>query len=381
MKRDWSTFGLRLMAPVAALVFAVLISSVALIAADRSPFTTFSTMLEYGTRLESIVEMVNRATPLYLAGLATAIGFKMNLFNIGVEGQYRLAALMAAWIGAKVSWPGPLHVALLLVVACAVGSALGGVIGALKVTRGVSEVISSIMLNAIAGTSLVAYLLNTYFRDKSPDVGLDTRTKALPESAWFPNFDAIVEGPFRVLKSGVHLHGYVAVAIVVGLGYYVLVSRTRFGFDLKASGLNPLAARAAGVPPNRMIMTAMLMSGAVAGLIGLAQILSYSHTYGGDFVTGLGLSGIAVALLGRNHPAGIAAAALLFGFLERSSQILALKQIPKSTVAIMQGSILLAVVVAYEVVDRVVRRREISAASAPPARPTATTSSATGVAQ
>ncbi len=363
-KSSRSTNLLRLAAPVAAFVFALTVSSIALIASGKSPVSTFADMLSYGTRLESLVEMVNRATPLYLSGLAAAIGFKMNLFNIGVEGQYRLAALVAAWAGAVVSLPAPIHVAFMLLVAMAVGSGVAGGIGVLKVKRGVSEVISSIMLNAVAGISMVAYLLNTHFRDRSPAVGLDTRTKNLPRSAWFPNLDALIEGPFRSLRSGVHLHGFVLVAVAVGVAYYVIVSRTSFGFDLSASGMNPLAARAAGVPPNRMIMSAMLMSGAVAGLIGLAQIMTYSRNYGGDFITGLGFAGIAVALLGRNKPGGVAVAALLFGFLERASQNLALKEVPKSIVAIMQGAILLSVVIAYEVVDRLIRIREAKATAA-----------------
>jgi general nucleoside transport system permease protein len=355
---------LRAAAPIAAFAFSLLVSSIALLLSGKSPLSTFSSMLEYGSRLESIVDMVNKATPLYLAGLAAAIGFKMNLFNIGVEGQYRLAALLATAAGAAVHLPAVLHVAFVLAVAITVGSAWSGVAGLMKVTRGVNEVIATIMLNAIAVSGL-SYLLTTYLLDKSPEaqLDLDTRTKALPKSAWFPNLDRVVEGPIRELKSGMHLYSFVLVAVVVGVGYWFVLSRTRFGFDLRASGLNPLAAQAAGVRPKAMVMTAMLMSGGVAGLVGMAQVLSYSHVYGLDFVSGLGLTGIGVALLGRNNPAGVAVAALLFGFLERASQNLSLEGVPKSIVVIMQGSILLSVVVAYEVVDRLVRIREVNEAT------------------
>jgi simple sugar transport system permease protein len=368
---------LRLIAPLAAFVFSLMISSVALLLSGKSPLSTFSSMLSYGTRLESIVDMINKATPLYLAGLAAAIGFKMNLFNIGAEGQYRLAALIAAAVGAAIHLPAILHVLIVLLVAMMVGAAWSGVAGYVKVKRNVSEVIATIMLNAIA-VSVLSYLLTTYLLDKSPAAvkDLDTRTPVLPRSAWFPNLDGLVEGPFRDLKSGMHLYGFVLVAAAVGVLYWLLLSRTRFGFDLRASGLNPLAAEAAGVPPKVMVMTAMLMSGAVAGLIGMAQILSYSHVYGLDFVSGLGLTGIGVALLGRNHPAGVAVAALLFGFLERASQNLSLEGVPKSIVVIMQGSILLSVVVAYEVVDRMVRVREIRAAALAPVPSAAVTDTA-----
>ena len=105
----------------------------------------------------------------------------------------------------------------------------------LKVTRGVNEVIATIMLNAIA-VSVLSYLLTTYLLDTSAEAeaDLDTRTKVLPKSAWFPHLDRLIEGPFRELKSGMHLYGFVLIAVVVGVGYWILLSRTRFGFDLRS---------------------------------------------------------------------------------------------------------------------------------------------------
>ena len=113
------------------------------------------------------------------------------------------------------------------------------------------------------------------------------------------------------------------IAVIVGIGYHLLVNRSRFGFDLRASGYNPFAARVGGVPPKRMIMIAMLLSGAVAGLVGMVDILSREHRYDQNFTPGLGFAGIAVALLGRNNPVGIAVGAMLFAFLDASSSILA----------------------------------------------------------
>ncbi|MEM1335666.1 MAG: ABC transporter permease, partial [Actinomycetota bacterium] len=136
-------------------------------------------------------------------------------------------------------------------------------------------------------------------------------------------------------------------------------------FDFRASGYNPLAARAGGVPPKKMILYAMLLSGACAGLVGMVEILSEAHKYDQGFVTGLGFLGIAVALLGRNSPGGIAVAALLFGFLDSSSGILQITgSATPEIVRIMQGIIVLAAVVAYEVVNRIRVRDEASAAAA-----------------
>ena len=112
-------------------------------------------MLNHASKLETMIDILNRATPLFISGIAAAIGFRMNLFNIGVEGQYLLAALVAAQVGGVVSLPAPLHVVVILLVAMTVGAAYAGVAGVLKVTRGISEVISTIMLNAIAISGLI----------------------------------------------------------------------------------------------------------------------------------------------------------------------------------------------------------------------------------
>ena len=132
-------------APVGAFAFSVGLSSLVLLAVGTNPMEAWTEMLSYGTRLETFVETGNRATQLYLAGIAVAIGFRMNLFNIGVEGQYVLAALLAASAGAAVNLPPVLHVALIMAVAMTVGSAFAGISGYLKVARGVHEVISCLL--------------------------------------------------------------------------------------------------------------------------------------------------------------------------------------------------------------------------------------------
>jgi simple sugar transport system permease protein len=147
------------------------------------------------------------------------------------------------------------------------------------------------------------------------------------------------------------------VAIVVGVVISVLIKRTRFGFDLRASGLSPSAASASGVDARGMVVKTMLISGAVAGLIGLPDLLGSTHSYGTEFTAGLGFLGIAVALLGRNTPLGIALGALLFAFLDRAAIPLQFADIPASVVTIIQGTIVLAVVIANEVARRLARRQ------------------------
>jgi simple sugar transport system permease protein len=132
----------------------------------------------------------------------------------------------------------------------------------------------------------------------------------------------------------------------------VLLGRTRFGFDLRATGLSETAAVASGVSVKKMVIRTMLISGGVAGLVGMPLLLGGSHAYAQDFPTGYGFSGIAIALLGRNNPIGIGIGALLWSFLEQSAQILDLEGVPKEIVTIMQGVTVLSVVIAYELVRR-----------------------------
>jgi simple sugar transport system permease protein len=358
--------GLLLLGPVLAVGFSAAVSSLALVLSDNSPTLAFSEMWRFGTRLDSIISMLNRAVPLYVAALAVAIGFKMNLFNIGVEGQYRIAAVVAAAAGAAVDLPAPLHVLFIVVVAAAVGGLWGAIPGVLKVTRGVHEVISTIMLNTIA-TGIAAYLLANWLRDKSDPDDLIIKTKDIPASGWFPTLNSVLEAfgiDVAERAPGSELAGFLVVAVLLGVGFYLLVWRTRFGFDLRASGVNPGAARASGVDPKRMVVQAMTLSGAIAGLVGISQLLGVFHRYTIDFPTGYGFTGIAVALLGRNHPVGMALGALLFGFMDRSAQILDLNAIPKEIVVIMQGVILLSVVIAYEIVHRLTQAAQVRSAAA-----------------
>jgi simple sugar transport system permease protein len=302
----------------------------------------------------SLVNIINEASVLYLSGLAAAIGFRMNLFNIGVEGQYRVATFVAALFAAQAFLPGYLNTVATILVAMATGALWAGIAAVLRVTRGVSEVIGTIMLNAIA-VSLTAYLLRQVGSRQGQTIVTDT----IPESGWIPGIP--------VADSVTPIYGLAALAIVAGVAFSVLLNRTRFGFDLKASGLSPSAASASGINARGMVIKTMLLSGAVAGLIGLPDLLGTTHSYTTDFTAGLGFLGIAVALLGRNRPVGIAFAALLFGFLDRALVPLQIADYPASVVTIIQGTIVLAVVIANQIARRIaLRSAERATAQASP---------------
>ncbi|GAA4527950.1 MULTISPECIES: ABC transporter permease [Nonomuraea] len=346
---------------VAAIVLAIGISSVAIVAVGASPADAFAAFLNFGATEKavstSIADMLNRAVTLFIAGLAVAIGFRMNLFNIGVEGQYRIAAICAAFVGSTFVAPAPIQITVIIIVAAAAGGLYALIPAVMKVTRGVNEVISTIMLNYIA-INLAAFLVRGPFAGERAEGQLTTSTPVLPESAWFPNVNVLLEMFGLPAPRGDGLWGFLIVAILLGVGIWLVLERTRFGFEVKASGLNAPAALASGVDPKRMVISAMVLSGAVAGLIGLPEILGDEHAFGSNFTPGLGFLGIAVALLGRNKPAGIAVAALLFGFLDRAQGPLQFADVPPSVITIMQGTIVLLVVIANEITSRIALRRE-----------------------
>jgi len=350
--------GLSLLAPALAIVVALAISALVITVIGENPATAVKVMFDFGDtpsqQTQAIVVILNRAVPLFLAGLAVSVAFRMGLFNIGVEGQYRLATILAAATGAAVALPGPLQVLLIMVVAMAVGAIWAGIVALLKVTRGVSEVISSIMLNFIA-LGIASFLLTGPLRGSAPGASIVT-TSDIPESGWFPGLNGVFTG-LGLAEPRTELYGFLLVAIVAGVVVSVLIKRTRFGFDLRASGMSPSAATASGIDARGMVIKTMLISGAVAGLIGLPDLLGDQHNYGTEFTSGLGFLGIAVALLGRNTPLGIALGALLFGFLDRAAIPLQFADIPASVVTIIQGTIVLSVVVANEVARRLTRRQ------------------------
>jgi ABC-type uncharacterized transport system permease subunit len=338
--------GLALAAPVLALVVAGLVTSLVLVVTGEDVGLFWETILAWPAS-RNIVNILNEATVLYLAGLAAAIGFRMNLFNIGVEGQYRVATFCAAVFAAQAWLPGYLNTAATLLVGMAAGAAWAGIAALLRVTRGVSEVISTIMLNAIA-VSLIAYLL----RRVGSRQGQTIITDEIPESSW-------VGGITLFSESQTELYGLVFVAIAAGFLFAFLINRTVFGFNLRATGKSETAAVASGVNVKRMIVYSMLMSGAVAGLIGMPNLFGVSHNYGSTIQTGIGFAGIAVALLGRNNPIGIAFGALIFAWLnEQASPLGIMAQISPDIILITQGAVVLSVVIAYEVVRRTRQRLE-----------------------
>jgi len=315
------------------------ISAFILAVTGKNPVDAFTTIVETAGNTDKLVEMLDRATPLIFSATAVAIGFKMNLFNIGVEGQYLFAALISAQAGSSVNLPAPIHVLFILIVAVCAGAAWASIAAVLKAYKNIHEVISTIMLNFI-GLAVIQWLFESFFREEI-EGNLNVKTKLLPNSGRMPT---IIDG---------RLSTVFFLALLVIVGYYVLVYRSRFGFRLRASGENPDAARTVGISARSMVMLSMIISGGVAGLVAMKSLLSEAYAYGPNATPiQLGFAGITVALLGRNHPVGILLAAMLFGFLDSASATLQLAGVPSSIVRVMQAIIVLCVVILNEAAIR-----------------------------
>ena len=335
------------LAPSAAVVVALLVGGLFILAVGRDPFGVYGAMAAgvFGSAY-GWGQVLFKATPLVFTGLAVAVGFRAGLFNIGAEGQAYLAAFVLGVAGAALppGLPGFVAVPLLIAVAFAVGALYGAVPGLLKARFGAHEVINTIMLN------FVAFALVNYW-GHAAYVYETVHTVAIPSSAALPRLDAWVPA-----LRGSPVNASLLVALLAAAAVGVLLWRTRFGYEVRAVGLNVEAARYGGVRVPTIWVQALALSGGLAGLVGINYVLGYKGYFESGFTTGVGFLGIAVALLGRNHPAGVAVAALFFGALSHGGLVIN-TLVPKELVEILQAIVILMSIVSYELFERYLRRR------------------------
>ncbi|HUK83944.1 MAG TPA: ABC transporter permease [Verrucomicrobiae bacterium] len=272
-------------------------------------------------------------TPLIFTGLAVAVPFQAGLFNIGAEGQLTLGALAAAAVGAvcpAVPWPvAPVMAGLAAFLA---GTIWGAIPGWLRAKRGSHEVINTIMLNFIAA-GIASYV--TLYLLKNPDTQ-NPETRPVGAGYLIHQF---------TMSGGAPLSTALPLAIVVAGLVWILLWRTVVGFEMRAVGQNETAARAAGIDAGRMRILAMALAGGLAGLVGVGEVLGNAGKFRLGFSPEYGFMGIAVALLGRNQPVGVVAAALLFGALHKGTADLDLEteHVTREVSLILQALIILSV--------------------------------------
>ncbi len=335
--------------PVLAVLGALAVGAVMLLVLGANPVEAYRALLEgaFGST-NAVAETAVKAVPLLLVGLGTCIAFRGNVINIGGEGQMIVGAILATLVGLRLTrGPGWLIVPLALLTGFAGGAIWGGIPGFLKAYFQVNEILSTVMMNAIA-----VRIMNYMLRGPMIDPEQLNKASRIPQTAR-------LEQAFRLPRLvPTRLHLGAAIAVVLGFVVYVLLWRTTLGYRIRAVGHNPSAARYGGIKVRRHMVIALLLSGAFAGLAGAIQVygLNYRMITDGSatgFTGSAGFNGIVAALFGQLHPIGTIPASFLFGaLLVGANKLQRAMQVPSAFIIALNG-----LVVVFVVSSEIWRRR------------------------
>jgi ABC-type uncharacterized transport system permease subunit len=335
-RRRMATVG----APVGAVVLALLLGAALVLVAGGDPLSAYQALIDgaFGNPL-AFGEVLAQATPLVIIGLGLALAFRGGVWNIGAEGQLFVGALCGGAVALELPVSSaPLLIAATLVAGVIGGAAWGAIVGVLRARWGVNEVISSLLLNYV-GILLFQWAVRQPFKDPAATNGLSG--KAVPQASVLPDLP------------GLSVHLGVLFALVLVPVFAWLMTRTPLGFRVRMLGLNREAAQTAGVPAGRMAIGLMLVSGALAGLAGIVQVLGVSERLDPNLSTGTGFTAIVVALLGRRSAVGVLLAALLIAVLQAGGQAMSVTEsLPYSIVLAIEGVFVVFLLIA----DRLARR-------------------------
>ena len=353
--------------PLIAVFFALMVGAVVIMIIGENPIFVYKVLFSNAlSSRDGWGNVLFRATPLIFTGLAVAFAFRCGLFNRGGEGQMYIGTFLATWVGFTFTkFPAIILIPLCILAAAGGGALWAAVPGFLKAKTGVHEVIVTIMMNWIA-SSLTFYLVLQF---KAPPT---EAMKAAGVQQMIPHTSEIAEAArlpriYHLLKAlnidfpsynQVNVSFFIAIAAAF-LVYYILW-KTNLGYEIRAVGHNPLAAEYGGINVARNIILAMVISGALAGLVATNEVMGFKYRWRQELFTGYGFNGIAVALLGKNHPLGVVLAAILFGVLNYGGAIVNIftgGRIPRELIMVLQAVIVIFVVVSDEIVKRIIRKR------------------------
>ena len=346
--------------PVLATLAALLVGALMLALLGANPFQAYGAMANgaFGNA-NAFAETLVKATPLLLVALGICISFRGDVINIGGEGQMIVGAIAATWVGLNfMSWPGWLVIPLSLTAGFLGGALWGGIAGYLKAYFKVNEILSTVMMNAIA-----VQFMNFMLRGPMIDPEFSERNARIPQTARLPDaFQLPRLAPTR-------LHLGILIAVVLAFVVYFLLWRTTLGYRIRAVGQNIFASRYAGIKVNRYIVTALLLSGAFAGLAGAIQVFGVNYRMITDgsatgFTGNAGFNGIVAALFGQLHPILAIPASILFGaLLVGANSMQRAVQVPSALVTVLNG-VVVVFVVSSEILRRRRQRQRLAAAGA-----------------
>ncbi|HTG47355.1 MAG TPA: ABC transporter permease [Actinomycetota bacterium] len=345
-----------------AVVIALGLGSLIILGYGESPLTVYGAIFQFGFGTkDGFGYVLTEATPLIFSALAVAVCFKAGMFNIGVEGQYLVGMVTASWAALKLDFlPGPLLMWVVILFGMLGGIAFALVPAILKVRTGAHEVVTTIMMNGIA-ISLVAWALAgpLKFTTEAGGHTPNLRTDPFPPNARIPDL-----GHLFGIRSSVHLSWLFVGALVTAAIIWFVLKRSRLGYEGRAVGASAGSARAGGISIGSVQLRLFILSGALAGLVGMQQLLGDKNYLPIGYEAALGFTGIAVAFLGQNSAAGIVAAAIVWGVLARGETAVQIKtDVPREFVIILQGILIISVVVTYQLAKRRLLSRQLRRAA------------------
>lgn len=322
-----------------AVIASLLVGAVLIVAVGENPLKAYIVFLQQSVfSINGIAFTLFYATPLIFTGLAVAFGFHCGLFNIGGEGQLYVGAMAVTLVAISLdglsAW---VLIPVCFAVAFLSGGIWGGIPGLLKARFGGHEVINTIMMNYIA-FGITNYFVVGPFHRKGTQV---LETEFIPEEARIPRLHDLIPS----IPESLPLNLGFIIALLTCLFVYLLLWKTKWGYEIRAVGISNTVAEYAGIRVKKNMVLAMFFSGGFAGMVAIHEVMGYRFTYHDSFSGQAGFIGIAVALLGRNHPVGVVLAALLFGALNRGSLFLDLEfeNLSRDFVLVLQGVIVLFV--------------------------------------
>ena len=319
--------------PLVSVVSGFLVGAIAIVAAGADPVEAYTALFQGAfTNHNAFAETLVSTTPYVFLGLALALGFRAGLFNIGAEGQFYIGSLSGIFVAYSIhGLPAVVEIPVGLLAGMAGGAFWASIAGALKARFGAHEVITTIMLNYVSFL-VASYLVDTPGLMLAPNVSTP-RTPDADAGAILP-----------ILLNGSRLHLGFIIALLAVPAVWFLIERTTIGFRLRAVGFNPGAARTAGISVGRTVVLTMALSGALAGLAGIVEVLGVNHHMTDTVAAGYGFDAIAVALLARSNPWGVLPAALLFGALHNGASFMQLQtQVSSDLISIVQAFVIIFV--------------------------------------